>query len=56
MQGILAVDGDVDITNLESLNRPELWAGVSQVACAVGPIFGRLPDGKMGCAGHPCSP
>ncbi|EIE22978.1 CIA30-domain-containing protein [Coccomyxa subellipsoidea C-169] len=47
-KGILALEGDVDITNPESLNRPELWAGVSQVACAVGPIFGRLPDGKMG--------
>lgn len=48
LQGILAVEGGVDITDPQSLNRPQLWAGVSQVACAVGPVFGRLPDGKMG--------
>ncbi len=48
-QGVLAIEGGVDITDPESLNRPELWQGVSQVACAVGPVFGKLPDGKMGC-------
>ncbi|CAL8465559.1 g5095 [Coccomyxa elongata] len=47
-QGVLAIEGPVDITDPESLNRPELWKGVSQVACAVGPVFGKLPDGKMG--------
>ncbi len=45
---MLAIEGGVDITDPESLNRPELWQGVSQVACAVGPVFGKLPDGKMG--------
>lgn len=47
-QGMLAIEGGVDITNPKTLSRHGLWDGVTQVVCAVGPVFGRLPNGKMG--------
>ena len=47
-QGVLAVRGGVDITNAATLG-PALFQGAAQAVCAVGPVFGRLPDGKMGC-------
>ena len=47
LQGILAVEGGVDITNPATL-KAQLWRGVSQVVCAVGPVFGRTADGNMG--------
>ena len=46
-QGILAIEGGIDITNPATLEA-RLWRGVSQVVCAVGPVFGRTPDGNMG--------
>lgn len=52
-QGVLAIEGGIDITNPATLSNPELWRGVAQVACAVGPVFGRLPDGKMGLVAAP---
>ncbi|CAK0786611.1 hypothetical protein CVIRNUC_009825 [Coccomyxa viridis] len=46
-KGILAIEGGIDITNPATLEA-RLWRGVSQVVCAVGPVFGRTPDGNMG--------
>ena len=46
--GELFYENGVDITSKESLMRPELWQGVSQVVTTVGPAFGRQPDGSMG--------
>lgn len=46
-QALLAIRGDVDITNPATLG-PELFQGATQAVCAVGPVFGRTPDGKMG--------
>lgn len=34
----------VDITNPSTLT-PELFAGVTQVVCSVGPVYGRTPEG-----------
>lgn len=56
-QGVLAVRGGVDITDAATLS-PTLFQGATQAVCAVGPVFGRLPDGKMGCADptlHSCA-
>ncbi len=36
----LEVVEGVDVTQKSSLTSPELWRGVSQVAIAVGPVFG----------------
>ena len=47
-QGILAIEGGIDITSPATLEA-HLWRGVSQVVCAVGPVFGRTSDGNMGC-------
>ena len=47
MQGLLAIEGGIDITNPATLEA-QLWRGVTQVVCAVGPVFGRTPDGNMG--------
>eukprot|EP00884_Botryococcus_braunii_P010535 jgi/Botrbrau1/19483/Bobra.0714s0001.1 len=43
----LIVDAGVDITDQKTLEGP-LWSGISQVVLAVGPVFGRLPEGQMG--------
>lgn len=32
--------GGVDVTDPASLANPQLWEGVSQVAIALGPVFG----------------
>ena len=48
-QGTLFVEGGVDITAAATL-KADLWRGVSQTAVAVGPVFGKLPGGGMGCA------
>ena len=45
---VLAVEGGVDITDRNSFERKDLWQGVTQVAVAVGPLFGRQADGQMG--------
>ena len=42
------MEGGVDITERSSFERKDLWRGVTQVAVAVGPLFGRQPDGQMG--------
>ncbi len=42
----------VDITDAATLG-PALWEGVTQAAIAVGPVFGKLPGGGMGCAPPP---
>ena len=47
-RGALFAEGNADITDPAALQRPELWQGVSQVAVAVGPLFGRQADGSMG--------
>ena len=47
MQGVLAIEGGIDITNPATLEA-RLWRGVSQVVCVVGPVFGRTADGNMG--------
>lgn len=47
-RGALFAEGNADITDTAALERPELWQGVSQVAVAVGPLFGRQTDGSMG--------
>jgi len=47
VQGILAIEGGIDITNPATLEA-QLWRGVSQVVCVVGPVFGRTADGNMG--------
>lgn len=47
-QGTLFVEGGVDITAAATL-KAGLWRGVSQTAVAVGPVFGKLPGGGMGC-------
>ncbi|KAG2502015.1 hypothetical protein HYH03_000510 [Edaphochlamys debaryana] len=49
-RGILFIE-EVDITSPESLKRPELWKGVSQVALTVGTVFGPLPEGGFGVIG-----
>ncbi|CAL5221994.1 g4282 [Coccomyxa viridis] len=46
-KGVLAIEGGIDITNPATL-KAQLWRGVTQVVCAVGPIFGRTSDGNMG--------
>jgi hypothetical protein len=46
------VQAGVDITDAATLG-PALWEGVTQVAIAVGPVFGKLPGGGMGCAPSP---
>ena len=51
VQGILAIRGNVDITEPATLG-PALWDGATQAVCAVGPVFGQLPNGKMGCVCH----
>ena len=48
MQGALVIEGGVDITDAQTLGRA-LWRGVTQTAIAVGPVFGKLPGGGMGC-------
>lgn len=48
MQGALILEGGVDITDTQTLGKA-LWRGVSQTAIAVGPVFGKLPGGGMGC-------
>ena len=48
MQGALVIEGGVDITNAQTLGRA-LWRGVTQTAITVGPVFGKLPGGGMGC-------
>ena len=45
---VLDVEGGVDITERSSFERKDLWRGVTQVAVAVGPLFGRQADGQMG--------
>ena len=47
---VLTIQGGIDITDKKSLESQKLWQGVSQVAIAVGPIFGRQPGGEMGYA------
>ena len=44
----LTIQGGIDITEKSSLESQKLWQGVSQVAIAVGPVFGRQPGGEMG--------
>ena len=46
----LNIQGGIDITDKGSLESQKLWQGVSQVAIAVGPVFGRQPGGEMGYA------
>jgi NH3-dependent NAD+ synthetase len=45
---VLAIQGGVDITDAATLSA-ELLDSVAQVACVVGPVFGRTADGQMGC-------
>lgn len=45
--GILIFQGIVDVTSPATLTA-ELFEGVTQVISAVGPVFGRTADGKMG--------
>lgn len=54
MQGALVIEGGVDITDAQALGRA-LWRGVSQTAIAVGPVFGKLPGGGMGCVSSLCA-
>ena len=46
--GKLTIEGGIDITNEATLKEGKLWQGVSQVAIAVGPVFGRQEGGGMG--------
>ncbi|KAG2445282.1 hypothetical protein HYH02_008749 [Chlamydomonas schloesseri] len=48
--GILFLE-EFDITSADSLKRPGLWAGVSQVVLTVGTVFGPLPEGGFGVIG-----
>lgn len=48
-KGALLVEGGVDITDAATLGA-ELWRGVAAAVIAVGPVFGKLPAGGMGCA------
>ncbi|KAL4457749.1 hypothetical protein ABPG75_012614 [Micractinium tetrahymenae] len=45
--GILFIESGVDLTKPETLT-PELFKGVTQVATAVGAVFGRTAEGTMG--------
>lgn len=47
--GRLFVRTGVDITDEGTLTS-QLLQGVSQIAVAVGPVFGRTQEGQMGCA------
>ena len=51
VEGNMFVRAGVDITDSSTLPA-ELLLGVAQIVCAVGPIFGRSPEGQMGYA-HP---
>ena len=44
----LSIEGGIDVTDKASLGKKQLWQGVSQVAIAVGPVFGRQAGGEMG--------
>ena len=46
----LTIEGGIDITDKSSIEKQKLWQGISQVAIAVGPVFGRQPGGEMGYA------
>lgn len=46
-RGILFLEANVDVTNAETL-RKDVFAGVQQVVCALGAVFGRSADGQMG--------
>ena len=54
MQGALVIEGAVDITDAQTLGKA-LWRGVTQTAIAVGPVFGKLPGGGMGCVSYLCT-
>jgi hypothetical protein len=43
----LFVRGGVDVTDAATLT-PELFAGAVQVVTALGPVFGKLPEGGFG--------
>lgn len=45
--GILFMESGIDVTNKATLTR-DLFAGVSQVVCATGAVFGRDSEGNMG--------
>lgn len=48
----LFVRSGVDITNPDTLTS-QLLEGVTQIVLAVGPVFGRTPEGQMGCVCRP---
>ena len=48
-QGVLAIEGGVDVSDADTLT-PQLFNGVVQVVHTVGPVFGKLQNGSMGCA------
>jgi len=52
--GTLFVKAGVDITDAATLS-DGLLEGVTQIVSAVGPVFGRTPEGQMGCAFMCCS-
>ena len=45
--GILFVESGIDVTNKATLTK-DIFAGVSQVVCATGAVFGRDSEGNMG--------
>ena len=45
--GILFLESGVDVTNEETLTA-DLFKGVQQIICSLGPVFGRTSDGQMG--------
>jgi len=47
-KGILFINAGVDVTRQETLDRADLWSGVTQVVSLLGSVFGPQPDGSMG--------
>jgi hypothetical protein len=46
--GILFLETGIDVTNDSTLATPDLFKGVTQVICTLGPVFGRTAEGTMG--------
>jgi len=47
-EGILFLQTGIDVTDDSTLATPDLFKGVTQVICTLGPVFGRTAEGTMG--------
>ncbi|KAL4536080.1 hypothetical protein Ndes2437B_g05513 [Nannochloris sp. 'desiccata'] len=47
-EGVLFLQTGIDVTDDSTLATPDLFKGVTQIICTLGPVFGRTAEGTIG--------